>query len=164
MPKLNSVQQLEMEIKKCILQALNKTQMELYEILKSKVEDYYSETPNGGWGSPRYERTNELLNSVEKTNIAQNGNTFSFSVGFSDEYITYEYSGWDKRWGRGSTGKNKVTGENVLSTMFNASMHGNKNFMGSHNYWDEFLDEIESIGGVDQIFIQNCKKSGIPIL
>ena len=34
---------------------------------------------------------------------------------------------------------------------------------GSHNYWDEALDEINSRGGLDGILKRNLIKLGVPI-
>ena len=59
-------------------------------------------------------------------------------------------------------GKNYATGEDVL-TYFNTGRHGGDAFIGSHNYWDESLEEIESRGGIDNILKKNLKKLGVPI-
>ena len=43
-----------------------------------------------------------LKNATKKTSVSKIDNKFMFTVGFSDEYLTYEYPGWNKRWKRGN--------------------------------------------------------------
>lgn len=143
--------------------AMELTRDEVFEILLEKVNDYYTEIPINGWGSPQYQNTDMLKNATEKTSVSKAGEKFMFSVGFRDEYLTYEYPGWEKRWGRGNAGKNGVTGEEVLSEQFNAHIHGNPNFMGGHDYWNEMMSEIKSRGGLDGILKRNLLKLGVPI-
>lgn len=160
---INNMKDLENTVNKYIIKALELTRDEIFEILSNKVDEYYNETPIGGWGYPQYKNKDMLKNATKKTSVSKIDNKFMFTVGFSDEYLTYEYPGWNKRWRRGNAGKNGITGEEVLSEQFNAHMHGNPNFMGRHNYWDEMIDEINCRGGLDGILKRNLIKLGVPI-
>ena len=162
MPTFKNYNEFEKFFNSKLQQAMELTRDEVFEILSNKVDEYYSETPIGGWGSPQYENTDMLKNAKEKTSVSKIGDKLMFTVGFSDEYLTYEYPGWKVRFGRGNSWKNGITGEEVLSEQFNAHMHGNPNFMGRHDYWDEFLEEIDAIG-LDNILKKNLKKLGVPI-
>ncbi len=163
MPIFNNIKELEKFFNSKLQKAMELTRDEIYEILLEKINDYYEETPINGWGAPRYQNTDMLKNATEKSSVSKIGNKLTFTLGFSNEYLTYEYPGWEKRWKRGDAGKNGVTGEEVLSEQFNAHMHGNPNFMGRHNYWDEMISEINSRGRLDGILKRNLQKLGVPI-
>lgn len=34
---------------------------------------------------------------------------------------------------------------------------------GEHSYWDESIEHINQLGGLNEIFKRNCKKVGLPI-
>lgn len=163
MPTFKNYNEFEKFFNSKLQKAMELTRDEVYEILLGKVSDYYEETPINDWGSPRYQNTDMLKNATEKTSVSKIGNKLTFTLGFQDEYLTYEYPGWERRWKRGNAGKNGVTGEEVLSEQFNAHMHGNPNFMGRHDYWDELISEIQSLGGLDGILKRHLIKLGIPI-
>ena len=163
MPTFRNYNEFEKFFNSKLQKAMELTRDEVFSILQDKVGDYYTEIPIDGCGYPQYENTDMLKNATEKTSVFKIGDKLMFTVGFKNEYLTYEYPGWKKRWGRGNAGKNGVTGEEVLSEQFNAHMHGNPNFMGRHDYWDEMISEIRSRGGLDGILKRHLIKLGVPI-
>ena len=163
MPTFRNYNEFEKFFNSKLQKAMELTRDEVFSILQDKVGDYYTEIPIDGWGYPQYENTDMLKNATEKTSVFKIGDKLMFTVGFKNEYLTYEYPGWKKRWGRGNASKNGVTGEEVLSEQFNAHMHGNPNFMGRHDYWDEMISEIRSRGGLDGILKRHLIKLGVPI-
>lgn len=143
-------------------QAMEITRDEVFKIVSQKVSDYYHEPVFDESDTPMYERTYRLRNELISDPVKYDNNMYSFTVGWDDEYISYTYPGWEKRWGRGLGGINRATGDDVL-TYFNTGRHGGGGFTGDHNYWDEALEEIESRGGIDNILKKNLKKLGISI-
>ncbi len=161
--KFNNINELNKFIEPYIIKALELTRDELFDIISEKVSDYYREPVFDGKNEPLgYKRTGKLMESLTASNILTNNKTYSFTVGWDDDYLEYTYPGWKERWGRGLRGKNHATGSDVL-TYFNTHRHGGNGFLGSHNYWDEFIDEINNRGGIDLIFKKNLIKLGIPI-
>ena len=151
MPTFKNYNEFEKFFNSKLQKAMELTRDEIYEILLEKVNDYYEETPINDWGSPRYQNTDMLKNATEKLSVSKIGNKFTFTLGFQDEYLTYEYQVGRNVGSVVIFGKNGVTGEEVLSEQFNVHMHGNPNFMGRHDYWDELMLEIQSRGGLDGI-------------
>ena len=105
MPTFKNYNEFEKFFNSKLQQAMELTWDEVFKILSNKVDEYYNETPIGGWGSPQYENTDMLKNAKEKTSVSKIGDKLMFTVGFSDEYLTYEYPGWKVRFGRGTHGK-----------------------------------------------------------
>lgn len=162
MHNFSNYNQLEKSLNEKLKKAMNLTSDEVFQILSEKVNEYYDEPVFDGGSTPQYERTNKLRDSLSKSGVSYSNNKFSFTVGFDDEYLSFTYDGWERRWGRGLRGKNRATGEDVLN-YFNAKMHGGYGFVGKHEYWNEALEEIDSRGGLDGILKRNLKKLGVPI-
>lgn len=156
---IRNINDLQKAIEPYIINAMELTGRTIYEKLKEKVNDYYSEevfrepdksTPDV------YQRTDKLKNSLFEPIVEKKGNIYSFSTGFEDDYLTYEYPG-------NSTWKKNIsaTGQDVLE-WFNASLHGGI-VKGSHDFWDEVLEELGNEQGIVTLFKRNCKKVGLPI-
>ena len=100
------------------------------------------------------------MESLSGGRVIKQNNGYSFTVGFDDDYLEFRYSGGFTTIRYGSK-YNTITGEQVLQA-FNSGTHG-YTVQGSHNYWDEALDEINSRGGLDGILKRNFIKLGVPI-
>ena len=151
MPTFKNYNEFEKFFNSKLQKAMELTRDEVFEVVSSKVSDYYNEdvftTPTTDVPD-YYERTGTLMESLTGGHVIKQGNTYSFTVGFDDDYLEFRYSGGftTRRYG---SKYNAITGEQVLQA-FNSGTHG-YTVQGSHNYWDEALDEINSRGGLDGI-------------
>ena len=163
MPTFKNYNEFEKFFNSKLQKAMELTRDEVFEVVSSKVSDYYNEDV---FATPPidvpdyYERTGTLMESLSGGHVIKQGNTYSFTVGFDDDYLEFRYSGGftTRRYG---SKYNAITGEQVLQA-FNSGTHG-YTVQGSHNYWDEALDEINSRGGLDGILKMNLIKLGVPI-
>lgn len=157
---ISNLNDLQKVLKPYLVQALELTRDEIFEILSDKVVEYYEEPVfhNSPKDEPvYYSRTYKLLEELTGFPVEQNGNSLSFEVGWSTDYLNFQYAG-NPQWKRNVP----ATGLDVLKYM-NSGSHGGT-IDGNHNYFDEALDEIDSkYGGVIELFKTNCKKVGIPI-
>ena len=162
---IQNIKDLDKAFEPYLEKAMILTRDEIFEVVSRKVSDYYNE-PVFNDPDPTepdyYNRTGTLMESLTASHVTKSGNSMEFRVGWDDEYISYTYPGWKRRWGRGLAGKNYATGDDVL-TYFNTGRHGGDEFTGDHNYFDEALEEIKSRGGIDNILKKNLKKLGVPI-
>lgn len=160
---IKDIKDLSKQVNKLLEKAMKLTRDIIYNIVLDKVEDYYEEVVFDGFAEPSdYGRTHKLVTNLKSSPIKFDGN-FSFTVGWEDDYLEYRYSGWEKQYGRGKSGVNQATGEDVLR-YFNSGRHGGNAFRGEHNYWDEVFEELDDkYGGISNLFKQNCKKVGLPI-
>lgn len=162
MPKINNIRSLEKLIQPYIEKAMLLTRDEIFEIISRKVSDYYSEevfSPPNKDVPDAYRRTGTLMDSLTASNIQKTGSCMSFTVGFDDEYLTFQYPGNPNE---PTSSVNPASGYDVL-TWFNSGLHGGT-VSGKHNYWDEAIEEINSkYGGVPQLFKKNLKQVGLPI-
>lgn len=151
MAQTKSLSEIKKIVDKYILKALELTKNELFEIASRKVSEYYYEpvfSPPDKTEPDVYKRTGTLMESLTASNISSTGNGYKFTVGFDDSYLSFSYK--------------DATGLEVLH-WYNAASHGGR-VPGSHNYWDETLEEIEFRGGVNAIFKNNLIKVGLPII
>ena len=162
MPTFKNYNEFEKFFNLKLQKAMELTRDEVFKIVSQKVIDYYNEPVFDGSDTPMYRRTGHLMDSLTGSHVTCSNGNYSFTVGWDDEYISYTYSGWERRWRRGLYGKNYATGEDVL-TYFNTGRHGGDAFTGDHNYWDEAIEEIQSRGGLDGILKRNLKRLGVPI-
>ena len=157
---IRNIKDLQKAIEPYIINAMELTGRAIYEKLKEKVETYYSEEVFREPDKSKpdvYQRTDKLKNSLFEPIVEKKGNIYSFSTGFEDDYLTYEYPG-NPEWKRNV----QATGQDVLE-WFNASLHGGI-VKGKHDFWDEAIEEINSeYGGITNLFKQNCKKVGLPV-
>lgn len=161
---VNNINKLNKVLSPYIENAMKMTRDIVFEIVSQKVVDYYNEPvfSEPDESEPDYyRRTGRLMESLSASAITKNGGEFTFTVGFDDEYLQYRYpSGFVTRYYGKSY--NNVTGHDVLN-YFNTGSHGGT-VSGSHNYWDEALEEINArYGSITNLFKQNCKKVGLPI-
>ena len=152
---IKDLSDLESIVNKAIEKSMKLTQKEIFQIMKRKVAEYYKEEVfRTGTNKPSvYNRTNKLKDSLECSPINAVNGTYVCQVGWTDEYIEFTYP----KIGKYGTSN---TGGDVLRA-FNSSYHGatdDYRVKGNHDYWDEIIDEINSIGGVIGIFKKNLKK------
>lgn len=156
---INSFQELEKKVDKCVEQAMKMTRDIMFEIVSQKVWDYYHESVfrDGTSIEPAYyDRTGTLMESLTASNISKIGGQYYFTVGFDDDYLTFKYPG--------NKGRKNIpaTGYDVL-TYFNDKSHGGT-VAGEHRYWDEAIDEINArYGSIGELFKKNLKATGLPI-
>lgn len=163
MPTFNNIKDLEKMLDPYLQKAAIKTRDEIFEIVSRKVLDYYEE-PVFSDPDPTepdyYSRTGKLLESLTASHVTKTKNGYEFTVGWDSDYLSFRYNkGFTtKRYGNRYNG---ITGTQVLQA-FNTGTHG-FTVDGEHNYFDEAIDEINSRGGADGIFIKHLKKLGVPI-
>lgn len=166
MPTFKNYNEFEKFFNSKLQKAMELTRDEVFEIVSGKVMEYYTEPvfDNVDPTIPKYYQrgTDEksMMESLTGGHVVKQGSGYAFTVGFDDDYLVFRYSGGftTKRYG---SKYNAITGEQVLQA-FNSGTHG-YTVQGSHNYWDESLEEIESRGGLDNILKKNLKKLGVPI-
>ena len=156
---VNNLLDLEKMIQPYIAKALKLTGDTIYSKLKEKVDAYYNEPVFSEPDKKEpgvYQRTNTLKDSLFEPIITQEKSNTILTTGFEDDYLFFEYTG-NPQWK-----KNKpATGKDVLE-WFNASSHGGT-VKGSHDFWDEALNELGGEQGIIDLFKQNCKRVGLPI-
>ena len=156
---IQNMKDLEKIVNKYIIKALELTRDEIFEVVSRKVSDYYNEEVFEH--EPRdipdfYQRTGNLMESLSATHITSNGNGYEFRVGWDDDYLTFRYPK-----GFGKSKYNGITGLQVLQA-FDSSTHG-YTVSGSHNYFQEALDELGGESGIINRFKTNCKRVGLNI-
>ena len=156
---IQNMKDLEKVVNKYIIKALELTRDEIFEVVSRKVSDYYNEEVFEH--EPRdipdfYQRTGNLMESLSATHITSNGNGYEFRVGWDDDYLTFRYPK-----GFGKSKYNGITGLQVLQA-FDSGTHG-YTVSGSHNYFQEALDELGGESGIINRFKTNCKRVGLNI-
>ena len=137
--------------------ALKQTQDVVAKCLQESITDYYKEKIfRGGTSSipAVYERTYTLLNSMVKTDVVKNGNTFHCEVKIDDSYLSYTYP------------NSTNTGLDVLQANELGGWHGaSDDFqkLGEHHIWTEAINNIADECGILAIFKKKLKKCGINI-
>lgn len=156
MKEIVNIRQLEYEIESRLVEALNLTKEEIYNIVHKKALEYYSEpvfddpdstTPNV------YKRTNRLANSLRRS-VESDGNGYLLKVGWENDYLGFRYPSFS------STGM-FPSGFQVLQ-WFNSSSHGGI-VPGSHNFWDEAINEMGGETGIIGIFKKNLRAVGLNV-
>ena len=156
---IQNMKDLEKVVNKYIIRALELTRDEIFEVVSRKVSDYYNEEVFEH--EPRdipdfYQRTGNLMESLSATHITSNGNGYEFRVGWDDDYLTFRYPK-----GFGKSKYNGITGLQVLQA-FDSGTHG-YTVSGSHNYFQEALDELGGESGIINRFKTNCIRVGLNI-
>ena len=156
---IHNMKELEKVVNKYIIKALELTRDEIFEVVSRKVSDYYNEEVFEH--EPKdipdfYQRTGNLMESLSATNITSNGNGYEFRVGWDSEYLQFHYPK-----GFGKSKYNGITGLQVLQA-FDSGTHG-YTVSGSHNYFQEALDELGGESGIINRFKTNCKRVGLNI-
>lgn len=163
---MSNIKVLENLLNAKIQKAMVLTKDEVFNIIFNKVMDYYNESVfnNDSSNIPKYYARGtdkmSLMESLISSPVIKKGTSYTFTVGFPDEYLEFRYQGGftTKKYG---SQYNAITGEQVLQA-FNSGTHG-YTVKGTHNYWNEALSEINDRGGIGGIFIQNLIKLGVPI-
>lgn len=156
---IHNMKELENVVNKYIIKALELTRDEIFEVVSRKVSDYYNEEvfAHERYDIPDfYQRTGNLMESLSATHITSNGNGYEFRVGWDSEYLQFRYPK-----GFGKSKYNGITGLQVLQA-FDSGTHG-YTVKGSHNYFQEALDELGNEKGIIELFKKNCKRVGLNI-
>lgn len=160
---IRNIKDLEKVANKYIEKAMIMTRDEIFDVVSEKVSDYYNEEVfnNSPANEPRmYSRTGTLMESLTGSNIVKIGNSFRFTVGWEDDYLSFQYPGNSLEIHNPPI--NPATGRDVLE-WFNEGLHGGT-VVGSHNYWEEVFEELNSRhGSIPELFKKNLKKCGLPI-
>ena len=156
---IHNMKELEKVVNKYIIKALELTRDEIFEVVSRKVSDYYNEEVFEH--EPRdipdfYQRIGNLMESLSATHITSNGSGYEFRVGWDSEYLQFHYPK-----GFGKSKYNGITGLQVLQA-FDSGTHG-YTVSGSHNYFQEALDELGGESGIINRFKTNCKRVGLNI-
>lgn len=133
-----------------VSKALEMTQKEIFDVVQEHITDYYKEPvfKNGTSAIPMiYDRTYKMLNSLIKTEIVKNGNTFSCSVEIDPNYLNYEYMG----------------GASGLDVMLSSeqAFHG-WSVEGDIRIWSDSLAELGLEPGIKYLIKKNLQKCGVP--
>lgn len=156
---INNMKDIEKMVNKYIVKAMELTRDEIFEVVSRKVSDYYNEEvfEHPPHDIPDYyQRTGNLMESLTASHITQHGNLFEFRVGWDSEYLSFRYPK-----GFGKSRYNGITGLQVLQA-FDSGTHG-YTVSGSHNYFQEALDELGGESGIINRFKTNCKRVGLNI-
>lgn len=171
MAKIKNMKDLDKLIKPYIEKAMILTRDEITTIIQKHVDEYYDErffVQNSPQNKPySYQRTNKFKEALQDVHPVKYSNgKFSFRVGFSEDYLDFEYDG-------GATGF-EVLG--WASEGAHGGIYGNstREFIGTSTnekygsgdvfFWNDAMIEIEQkYGSLKQLFISNCRKVGLPI-
>lgn len=156
---IQNIKDLDKVFEPYLEKAMILTRDEIFEVVSRKVSDYYNEPVfqhNPTDVPDYYQRTGNLMESLTATHISKSGNYMEFRVGWDDDYLTFRYPK-----GFGKSKYNGITGLQVLQA-FDSGTHG-YTVSGSHNYFQEALDELGGELGIINRFKANCKKVGLPI-
>lgn len=156
---IQNIKDLDKVFEPYLEKAMILTRDEIFEVVSRKVSDYYNEPvfQHDPTDVPDYyQRTSNLMESLTATHISKSGNYMEFRVGWDDDYLTFRYPK-----GFGKSKYNGITGLQVLQA-FDSGTHG-YTVSGSHNYFQEALDELGGELGIINRFKANCKKVGLPI-
>ena len=156
---IKNINDLNRAIQPYIIRAMEMTENKIFDVISAKVNDYYDE-----YEPKDYHRTGTLKESLTASPIQSDNGLFSFTVGFDDDYLTFQYPGWPTVYGRATGGVNPATGHDVLSLYFNNKLHGAPPIPGKHRFWDEAIAELGGENGIIQLFKENLKKVGLPIV
>lgn len=160
MELIYSLEELNVVMQRYLIKALELTRDEIFEVLSNKVSEYYNEKVfNNRYDKSEpvlYDRTYNLMESLTASTIKNIKNGYEFSVGWDDDYLSFQYIG------NGNGGQfDALTGEEVLIA-FNSGSHG-YTVSGNHNYFDEALNELGGSVGITTLFKNNCRKVGLII-
>lgn len=160
---IRSMSDLTKIIESRIIKALELTRDEIFKVVSQKVFDYYEEPVFATKRNPDptepeyYNRTHKLMESLTASHVTKNRNSYEFTVGWDDDYLTFRYSG-----GFGNSKYNGITGLQVLNA-FDSKTHG-YTVPSSHNYFQEAIQELGGREGIKNKFKSNLKKCGVPVL
>ena len=142
-----------------VSKALKATQDEIYSVIQRHISDYYHEKVfEGGTSIPvMYERTYQFLNSLIKTDIMSDGNSFGCSVKIDIESLDY------------------LQPAEVVIDMIYRGYHADKSLNdGSYetprniktlgNFWEDSIEELGGESGIMNLMKQNLKKYGVPVI
>lgn len=143
---IHNSKELKLSLLPKIKQAVQQTQMQIYDIIDKVLMDYYND-----YSPEQYHRTYQLLRSLVRSNIEETSNGYKASVYFDYQKLHYK-SSW--------SGK---------KTMENAGKKGIRGYKGKNHsipirspkIWLDPKTEID--GKVIKMLIVNLKAVGIPI-
>lgn len=160
---ITKMSQLQKLLQSRIQIALQNTRDEIYAVVKKHIVAYYQEKVfrDGSTNIPAiYERTNQFLESLIKTQVVTVGNSLSCKVQIDEDYLNYSYTG-NPNWESNvpATGRDVATWANESS---HAHTHG-YTVAGRSSWWDDAMKELGGKQGIYNIMKKNLKAVGIPL-
>lgn len=172
MPIIKNMNDLNKTLKPYIEKAMTLTRDEISDIIQKHIDEYYEEDffiKNSPPNKPyRYKRTNKFKNALSQNiyPVKYSNGKFSFKVGFGKNYLNFQYQGGASGFevlGWASEGSHGGIYGNSTNSFVNDSVdygYGDGNVF----FWNDALIEIEEkYGSIQNMFINNCKKAGLPI-
>lgn len=171
MPIIKNMNDLDKLLKPYIEKAMILTRDEISDIIQYYIDEYYEEKffiKNTPQNKPySYERTNRLKEALSKSvyPVKYSNGIFSFRVGFSENYLDFQYKnasgfevlGWASEGSHGG-----IYGNNT--NKFLDEQTSDKYGDGDIFFWNDAMEEIrKKYGSIQNMFIANCKKVGLPI-
>ena len=162
---IRNINDLQKTLDSYIEKALKLTEDKIFEVVSQKVIEYYNEpvfdNPDDPTTPVYYNRTGKMLEELTASHISKQGNDYSFTVGWDNEYLNFSYKKGFITAHYGNS-HNGITGLQVLQAMNNET-HG-YTVEGTHSFWNEAIDEINNkYGNITNLFKQNCKMVGLSI-
>lgn len=138
MPVFYSSKEIENYILSRSKVAIFNAREKIYGVIRNNLERYYGEyKPNS------YARTEQLLNSLVRTDVRSIGNGWEAEVYFDASALNYTTGTWD--------------GETVL----NVSMHGSHGgYVPGVAIWDVSMSEL---GDIISMIAESLRAAGIPV-
>ena len=135
--------------------ALTATYDEINDTLEYYIDRYYDE-----YKPKMYDRTNTLLDSPIELNVTKTKGGYACSVGFSDDYLNYQYP--DTYVDTGTIPNIPATGLDVVAWNDMYGSHG-YTVNGKVQMWSDTIDALGGRDGIIQIFKRNLRACGLPI-
>ena len=135
---IKNQEQLGKVLQSYIASALEKTQIEIYDVIQESISEYYKEyTPK------YYDRTYKFLNSLVKPKVEIKGDTIECEVKIDEAYLRYHYPGSNFEYNYPATGRDVTNWAN--RAVPGAGNHGYTVDIGRDvGFWDE---GIQTLGG-----------------
>ena len=151
----NSPDQLQRHAMKCMQVAIQKMENQIHEVINQFLQQYYKE-----YSPSVYERTEQLLHSLVKSEIASNGSGYTCHVYFDLDKIDYSYKYINGKRYKNDTSKVGGT-KGIVGLAMESYTHGG--FIANENtaIWTESMNVLnrEKFNILKSCLID----SGIPI-
>lgn len=161
--RLKNLDQLTVLIDKRLQLAFRFTQQEVFTVIQKHIEAYYAEKvfwheELGAYtNKPNiYQRTEQFLHSLFKTDIVNNRGKISCSVYINTDNMSYIHTGREV--------VNMINRGYHADRKMNMSGYTPKQSIAAEgNFWDDAIKELGGYEGILDLMKQNMKKVGIPI-
>lgn len=154
--RISNSQQLETVMKERLKGAIVSAQEKVYQVIDKFLKQYYAEyTPM------QYDRTYQLLRSLVKSEIINNGNGYKCRVFFDLSKIDYTYKTINGKTYKNSGYGTIVTKEDIVGMAMTSETHGGYKAPQNTAIWNESMIELnrDKIKILKQALLDN----GIPI-